>query len=137
MRLVGACAGQNRCTKKNEVDAITAKSSHNDDDDDIESLYGYQSGTSMAGILFQISLLSCVLLFFVVSFVCVRVHARLIADSFSFFPSLINYTQLPSRLSSSPILQKIPSRGQEVKGIIIRNGRGVSLYSEVHLCSIR
>jgi subtilisin family serine protease len=48
VRLVGACAGQNRCTKKNEVDAITAKSSHNDDDDDIESLYGYQSGTSMA-----------------------------------------------------------------------------------------
>jgi subtilisin family serine protease len=48
LRLVGACAGQNRCTKKNEVDAITAKSSHNDDDDDIESLYGYQSGTSMA-----------------------------------------------------------------------------------------
>ena len=47
VRLVGACAGQNRCTKKNEVDAITAKSSH-DDDDDIESLYGYQSGTSMA-----------------------------------------------------------------------------------------
>jgi subtilisin family serine protease len=48
VRLVGACAGQNRCTKKNEVDAITAKSSHNDDDDDIESLYGHQSGTSMA-----------------------------------------------------------------------------------------
>ena len=104
VRLVGACAGQNRCTKKNEVDAITAKSSHNDDDDDIESLYGYQSGTSMAGILFQISLLSCMLLFFVVSFVCVRVHARLIADSFSLsFHSLMNYTYSCRRgWSSSP-----------------------------------
>ena len=49
-RLIGACAGQNRCTpKKNSVDAIAAKSSHDDDDDDdVESLYGFQSGTSMA-----------------------------------------------------------------------------------------
>jgi subtilisin family serine protease len=52
VRLIGACAGQNRCTpKKNSVDAIAAKSSYDDDDDDdddVESLYGFQSGTSMA-----------------------------------------------------------------------------------------
>ena len=50
VRLIGACAGQNRCTpKKNRVDAIAAKSSHDDEDEaDVESLYGFQSGTSMA-----------------------------------------------------------------------------------------
>ena len=75
MRLVGACAGQNRCTKKNEVDAITAKSSHNDDDDDIESLYGYQSGTSVAGILFKFRcyrVCCCSLSFPLFVYVCTR-----------------------------------------------------------------
>ena len=49
VRLIGACAGQNRCTpKKNRVDVIEAESSHDDDEADVESLYGFQSGTSMA-----------------------------------------------------------------------------------------
>jgi subtilisin family serine protease len=49
VRLLAACAGQNRCAKKNDADAFAAKS--HDDDDGIESLYGYQSGTSMAAAI--------------------------------------------------------------------------------------
>lgn len=51
VRLLAACAGQNRCAKKNDADAFAAKSHDDDDDDGIESLYGYQSGTSMAAAI--------------------------------------------------------------------------------------
>ena len=107
VRLVGACAGQNRCTKKNEVDVlakiISAKIIYLIDDQ--SDIYDIESNF----VVIVCAVVLCRFLLFV------HVHARLIADSFSSFPFFGTHSRRRAG-AAARIFRKLNFGAEEVKG---------------------